>query len=274
MYNQDNLGIYDINVHDADNADNADNADADYFNNSANIQGASFMEYRNKFTTSGSNEHELLTKSSSPEVGSIIEAMDGTNSIDGYQTTAEQTLSADEDAFNALLSQYTTAYNSYISSTYMTNINNGIQPSATDSSNNTIKQANLQSLNNQLLNLATKIVGEISALKMNTYDNLRVSIEKKKESLIKSINELKSQHNNFNRVNSQFDVDSVDGGIETSTLHMNSVYLHYIVYFFIGVILIVFIFNISVNPEADTKKASFFIIALFSVYIISRWVNK
>lgn len=260
MYNQDNLGIYDNNE--------------DNDNNSANIQGASFMDYRKKFIQAGSDEHKLLTESSSPALGSIIEAMNATESVGGYKSAAEQTLSADEDAFNALLSQYTTAYNSYISSKYMTNASNGIKPSATDSSNNAVLEANLQSLNNRLLTLATTIVGEINALKTTTHSNLRVSIEKKQESLMQRINELKEQRGKFENINKHFDIDSIDGAIETSTLNMDAFYVHYIVYFFIGVLLLIFIFNISVNPEADTTRATFFIVALLSVYIISRYVNK
>jgi len=262
MFNQDNLGIYD---------NNDDNA-----NNSANIQGVSFMNYRNNVTKTGSNEHELLTKSSSPELGSIIEAMYETESIGGYESAAQQILSADEDAFNALLSQYSTAYNSYVShkNIIINNANNGNQPSTTDSENNAILEADLQVLNEQLLTLATKIVSQINELKTTTDSNLRVSIASKQDTLLKRIDELKAQRGNFEHVGKKYDVDSIDGEIETSTLHMNSVYLHYIVYFFIGIILIVFIFNVSVNPEADTTRATFFLAALFTVYIISRWVNN
>ena len=260
MYNQDNLGIYD---------NNDDNA-----NYSADMQGVSFMDYRKKFIKTGSDEHDLLTQTSSSTVGSIMEAMNGAESISGYQSTAEQILSADEDAFNALLSQYTTAYNSYISSTYMTNVKNGVAPSATDSSNNTLLKANLQSLNDRLLTLATTIAREIDALKRTTNTNLRVSIADKQAALIERIDELKAQRGQFEHINNNYDIDSMDGAVETTALNMDAFYLHYIVYFFIGVVLVVFIFNISVNPEADTKKATFFIAALFSVYIISRHINK
>ena len=260
MYDQDNLGIYDTN-----------NIDV---NDSANIQGVSFMDYRTKFTKSGSNEHELLTKSSSPKVGSIVEAMNGSNSVEGYQSAAQQTLSTDEAAFNVLISRYTTAYNNYISSTYMTKLNNGIAPSTTDSSNNDVIEDNLKKLNDELLILATKIVGQINSLKTNTDDVLRESIEIQKESLTRRIAELQTHRNNLNHTNTNFDRDSVDGAIETTTLNLDAFYVHFIVYLFIGAVLIVFIFNISVNPEANTTKATFFIVALFSVYIISRWVNK
>jgi hypothetical protein len=257
---QDNLGIYDDN-----------NID---YNNYADIQGVSFMDYRKTFTTAGSDEHKLLTESSSPTLGSIIEAMNETESVGGYKTAAEQTLSADEDAFNALLSQYTTAYNTYISSNYMTNAKNGIKPSPTDSSNNALQQANLQSLNERLLILAKTIVEQINNLKTTTHSNLRASIQEKQASLRQRIDKLKEQRNKIDNINNSFDVDSIDGAIETSSLNMDSFYLHYIVYFFIGIVLLVFIFNISVNPEANTTRATFFLAALFSVYIISRWVNK
>ena len=157
MYDQDNLGIYDNNE--------------DNINNSAEIQGVSFVDYRKKFTKAGSDEHKLLSESSSSVLGSIVEAMNGAESVRGYQTAAEKTLSADEDAFNALLSQYTTVYNNYISSKYITNAKNGIEPSDEDHANNVLLKDRLESLNNQLLSLATRIVGEINTLKTTTHSN-------------------------------------------------------------------------------------------------------
>jgi hypothetical protein len=262
MYNQDNLGIYDSNDYNT--------------NNSANIQGLSFMDYRKKFTITGSEQHELLTKTSSSTVGSIIEAMNANESIHGYRSEAEKILSADEDAFNALFSQYTTAYNNYVSSKniIMQNTSNGIVTCSRDSVDIELMEANLQALNEQLLALATKIVSQINNLKTTTHSDLRESILSKQDDLMNLIQNLKEQQGKLNNINKNYDVDSIDGAVETTKLNVDAFYLHFIVYFFIGVLLFVFIFNISINPEADTTKATFFIMTLLSVYIISRYVNK
>jgi len=248
--------------------------DLDIYNISLNAdteQGSSFLNYRKQYAKASGNNHDLLAESSSPELGSIIEAIDGTDSVSQYKSVIETALSKDQAAFNTLLTQYTTDYNSYISSAYITNAAKGIKPSVTDSSNNIIAKANLQSLNGKLIALAQTIISQINSLQ-TTDSTFKQKIKTQEASLIDYINKFKEQHQKFASIRT--DQDSLDGAIETSSLSMNSVYFHYIVYFFIGIILIVFIFNLSINPEADVMKASFFIIALSSIYIISRWVNK
>ena len=63
---------------------------------------------------------------------------------------------------------------------------------------------------------------------------------------------------------------NLDGSIETTQLMMTSQYYHYLVYFFISLTLLAFIFNIMVNPQADTKNAAFVVTALLLVYFITR----
>ena len=234
--------------------------DLDVYNiiNADTDQGSSFLNYKKKYN----NVHDLLAISSSPEVGSIVEALDGTDSISQYKSAKEQQLSADQATFNTLLSQYTTLYNTYIASIKT--------PLPTDSSNNVII-ANLQSKNTQLIQLAEKILGGINSIQ-TTSNTLNTSIQSKQAKLKDDLNKLQIQQSKMST--RKYDMDSVEGAIETTGLSMNSSFMQYIVYFFIGITLLVFIFNMTINPEADIMKASFFLIALCSVYIISRWVNK
>ena len=51
-------------------------------------------------------------------------------------------------------------------------------------------------------------------------------------------------------------------------------YYYYIAYFFTGLLMIALIFNMLINPEADTKKGMFLLVALTAVYVISRWKNN
>ena len=248
----DNLDIY-----------NSINADTD--------QGTSFLDYKKHYAKATGNSHDLLSVSSSPDVGSIIEAIDGTDSISSYNSATQRSLTANQTAFNTLLSQYTLVYNSYVSSNYMQNVNSGITLSATDSSNNLAIKANLQVLNSQLLALATTIVSEINSLK-TTNGTLRQEIQEQEKSLIRYMNQLSDQQNTLEQP--YYDNDSVDGAIETASLSMNSYFMQYLVYFFITVTLIVFLVNITINPKADMMKSALLLVALFAVYIISRWVNK
>jgi hypothetical protein len=236
-------------------------------------QGTSFLDYRIQYAKARGNNHDLLAESSSPGLGSIIEAIDGSDSISKYKSATQQSLTANQTAFDTLLTQYTTAYNSYVSSTYMTKVNTGVKPSVTDTSNNIVVQANLQALNSQLLALATTISREINSLRA-TDGTLRKNIQDQETSLFRYINELNEQQGILNNVKTSFDSDSVDGRIETTELTFDSYYLQYIVYFFISVTLIVFIFNITINPNADIMRSVFLLVALLAVYIISRWVNK
>jgi len=234
--------------------------DLDVYNiiNADTDQGSSFLNYKKKYN----NNHDLLAESSSSEVGSIVEALDGTDSISQYKSAKEKQLSADQATFNTLLSQYTTLYNTYIASIKT--------PLPTDSSNNVII-ANLRAKNTELIQLAEKILGGINSIQ-TTSNSLNTSIQSKQAKLKDELNKLQIHQSKMS--SRKYDMDSVDGVIETTSLSMNSSFMQYIVYFFIGITLLVFIFNMTINPEADIMKASFFLIALFSVYIISRWNNK
>jgi hypothetical protein len=237
--------------------------------NADTLQGITFLDYKKEYAKASGNTHSLLSVSSSPQLGSIIEALDGSDSLSSYQDAIQQSLSTNQAAFDSLLSQYTTAYANYIK-----DINTTSYYSTTDSSNNSVSELKLLDLNRELVNLAQKISTEIGQLQV-TDSSLREIIEYQQAKIYDYISELEYQQETISITDEEDynDMDSVDGQIETTELHVNSVYYHYIVYFFISITLIVFIFNIYSNPEADTMKAVFLLVALLGVYVISRWVN-
>lgn len=268
--NSDNglLGIYD------DAYDKAYDNDTIYETGINNInadteQGSSFLNYRNEYAKAKGNNHDLLAMTSSPNLGSIIEAIDGTDSLSSYKSAADTRLTTNQAAFNALLSTYSTAYNSYFSSPYITNAKK-TPPSVSesDSSNNTVIIAQLVALNQRLIESAQNIVGEMNTMSQTTNTNLNQRITSNQDRLRTVIDQLKNQYEQLNE--KKYDNDSIEGVIETTELDMNSDYIHYIVYFFIGITLIVSIFYISLNPNADIKKVIILLVALLLVYIISR----
>ena len=77
----------------------------------------------------------------------------------------------------------------------------------------------------------------------------------------------------FDKLNYKKDTKStLAGQLETSSLKMTSEYYQYLVYFILVVTLLAFIFNIMINPEANTKNAVFVVIALLLVYFITRTI--
>lgn len=239
--------------------------------NESDEQGIDFLDYRNK--NNSSMDINLIEQSSSPGIGSIIEAVDGQDSLTSYKSELQKKLSANQTLFQTKLSAYTTKYNTYISSAYITKLKNNSIPTVSDTSANILIVAELNTLNGELIALARTIIQDINGLNTNDI-SLRQQIQTKRAKLINYIEELEEQREYLSDYMQHYDTESVDGAIETSVLHMNSVYVHYIVYFFIGLTLIVFIFNITINPEADVMRSVFLLVALFAVYIISRWVNK
>ena len=252
-----NLGIYDANDNNTINDNNSIN---DNNINADTEQGNSFLGYKKEYANAKGNNHDLLAVSSSSNLGSIVEALSGTDSVNQHQDVNQQSISASQAAFNTLLSKYTTAYNNYISSSA--------------DSNNTVAEINLLKLNNELITMAENIViNELSQMKVSD-SSLRKSIDEKQKNLTDYISQLQVQKQQLTQLHKNNDADSIDGSIETTSLSMSSAYVHYLVYFFVGILLIVFIFNLSINPNADVMQSVFLLVALLAVYVISRWVNN
>ena len=237
-------------------------SDLDTYNtiNADTEQGSTFLEYKQKYATASGNKHDLLAVSSSLGLDSIVEALDGSDSISKYKSAMQKNLAANQAVFNTLLSQYSTAYNNYIS-----NLKN--------SSNNSEEEAKLRILNAELVTMAQTIVSEMNSIQTSDH-TLRESTGETQKKLLDLVYQLKQEKDKMNSFNKKNDMDSIDGTLETTSLSMNSIYYHYIVYFFVGLTLIVFIFYMSMNPNADPMRAIFLLVGLFAVYIISRWVNK
>ena len=97
MFN--NLGIYNRQVH------------SDF--NKHIEQGIQFKHYGQKYHQE--NEHKLLEETSSPQWGSIIEALTGSDSTQQSATASTSQLSTDQANLNKLVSAYSTLYNTYTS---------------------------------------------------------------------------------------------------------------------------------------------------------------
>jgi hypothetical protein len=224
-------------------------------------QGTTFINYRKKYEIAGGNDHSLLSVSSSPELGSIVEAYASRDSLLYRPSTLEQAMTTDNSAFNTKLSQYITAYNAYVLV-------------ATDNSGSTVAaKANLTTLNTQLIALAQQIVGKMTAEQTVGSANNQ-QLRDRETNLIALIQELQEQQAKISNINNSYDNDSIEGNIEYTTLNTNSMYYYYIAYFFTGLLMIALIFNMLINPEADTKKGMFLLVALTAVYVISRWKNN
>jgi len=236
--------------------------DLDVYNSILNedtTQGASFLEYKKKYGANSSNNHELLNETSGPGLGSIMEGLD---SLPAYKPDIQTQLSADEAAFNILLVQYSTAY-----TTYIANLNTG-KASSADNSGNLLQVNNLYS---QLITKANAIKTGLSQLNLPDYNNRLSQTARDKQAAINTaIQQFQAKQETISNIKAQYDSDSADGALETTGLTMDSHYIHYLVYFFIGIVLLVFIFNIAMKPDADVTKSIFFLVALFAVYIISR----
>ena len=108
-----------------------------------------------------------------------------------------------------------------------------------------------------------------SSLDSTTGPNLMASLANNQDKLngyLKALEEQKAAGTDENR----YDETTISGAIETTGLNMNSMYYHYIVYFFISITLISFTFNILVNPNANVMNAIIVVGALFLIYFIMR----
>jgi hypothetical protein len=74
-------------------------------------QGIQFKEYGKKYNRE--NEHKLLEDSSSPQWGSIVEALTGMDSTQQPASASTSPLSAEQESLNKLISEYSTLYKTY-----------------------------------------------------------------------------------------------------------------------------------------------------------------
>jgi hypothetical protein len=86
-----------------------------------------------------------------------------------------------------------------------------------------------------------------------------------------NLNSLNEHKKKLNEMTGKYDLESINGAMETTELNMNSMYYHAFVYMLIALTLFAYIFNLMVNPNASVLNAIFVLGALFMVYIISRY---
>ena len=76
-------------------------------------QGIQFKDYGKKY--SKENEHKFLEDSSSPQWGSLVEALTAPDSTQQPATASASQLSADQTSLNKLITDYSTLYKMYTS---------------------------------------------------------------------------------------------------------------------------------------------------------------
>ena len=211
--------------------------------------GMQFIKFKNTMNTD--NEFSFLQNSSSPEYGSIIEALEGHESTQTTTPSDSTPVTAEEESFKILMSEYSTLYMSYIETM--------LSKDPSDVSRREM-EAELNTRKNALLDMATIIMNNIRASSSSTSsmnaENLQNAMNELNEKTVQNIN--------------TYDENTISGKIETTKLNMTSMYYHYIVYFFICVILISFTFNIFINQNADVMNAIIVVGALLLVFLISK----
>jgi hypothetical protein len=254
----DNLGVYNNNY-------SYDGSEPMYDNNNHIEQGVNFMKYSKLYDTARGNKHSLLFETSSPNIGSIAEAFQGSEeSVYANSVVIRRAISDDETEFNALLSEYSTLYNTYTTSLLKTN------PTATDLAQRKVMEEQLRSKSLRLAVLANSIQTNIYELS-KLGEQPGSDVVAKNAYILRVINEISKQKNDTeNKI--YYDTNTVDGKIETSTLNTNSIQLNYIIYFILAITIIAFTINIILNPNADVTTAIYVVSALIVIYIFSRWV--
>lgn len=243
-----NLGIYNRHMF---------NENVGYELNQHIEQGIQLKKYGRKYYNE--NQHTLLADSSSPEWGSIVEAFDGDDSIQKKKSVEGMTTQSNTE-FNNLVSDYATAHKTYASTMI------GRKP-PTDA----IRIAMESSLADQRNTIIANSNQFQASINSNSGENLMTSLANNQDKLNGYLTEIEQQQIADAITNkNKYDDISIAGAIETTSLNMNSMYYHYLVYFFISITLIAFTFNMIVNPNADVMKAIIVLGALILVYIITR----
>lgn len=216
-------------------------------------QGIQFKEFERK--TSRDNQYNFLEDTSSPNLGSIVEALTGTDSTQQTAAvTSTSQLSTGQIELNKLISEYSTLYKTYVS----TMINKG----STDIARVKIEKE-LSDKQKTLVEVSNKLNGVMTGA------NAGAGANAANAAALAQASNLASIAATTKRV-AAFDYNTLSGKIETSDLSMTSMYFHYLVYFLISLTLIAFTFNILVNPKANTMSAIIVVAGLIVIYIIAR----
>ena len=239
-------------------------------------QGIEFKDYGKKY--SRENEHKLLEDSSSPQWGSIVEALTAMDSTQQPASASNSQLSAEQIRLNKLISDYSTLYKTYTStminkpSTDADRLKMEAELAAKQRAlvldREKIKE-DVEAQNNALIAASIQI-GEDIANNSNKRAELNTILAANQDKLGGDLIKLAQQQKDMAMASGKYDHNTISGAIETTTLNMTSMYYHYLVYFLISLTLIAFTFNLLVNPNADTMSAIIVVSAIVLIYIIAR----
>jgi hypothetical protein len=223
-------------------------------------QGKTFNGYVKKYETISNNAHPYLNLSS--EYSSIVEALNGEDSIKKMTDDIKANISKYETEYNQILSEYSTKYKLFTTS--VLSVSSTKKLSNSEILTNDAIVADLRNKNARLLTLAGLIIADLDKLKLNTTNT---SITEKYQSLIYSINQLRIEREKMNNV--QYDEDSILGSLETTELTYKSNYAHYLVFFIVAMTLVGYIFFIYFNPEMNILELLYVVGGLLIVYVLS-----
>ena len=230
-----------------------------------NVHFEQGIEFKRLANDKKDNDYIFLQETSSPEVGSIIEALSRHDSANPSTEITLTKLSQDEATFNNLISAYTTLHRTYTS----TMLNKA--PTATD---RIAMETDLANKKAQIIAAANAIKSSMLSVKVaNETDLTYLAASLPFEHSI-SMGGLAEYNSAIMRKKNRYDDNTINGKIETTELNMTSMHYHLIVYFFIVITLIAFTFNLMTNPNASELNAIFVVGALFIVFYISqKFVN-
>ena len=239
-------------------------------------QGIQFKDYGKKYYRE--NEHKLLEASSSPEWGSIVEALTGVESTQQPASASNAQLTAEQENLNKLISEYSALYKTYTSTM--------INKSSTDKDRVKI-EAELAAKQAELVNNRLKMETELAAqqdtliaMSRKINDDYLINQSKKEkidtmmaanqQEMGLNLSKLAEQQKNLAAATGKYDENTIAGATETTTLRMISMYYHYLVYFLISLTLIAFTFNILINPNANVMSAIVVVSTIVVIYIVAR----
>lgn len=240
-------------------------------------QGIQFKDYGKKYNRE--NEHKFLEESSSPQWGSIVEALTATDSTQQPSTSSTSQLSADQISLNKLISDYSTLYKTYTSTMLIKPSTDAerirmeaeLKKKQTELVENRLKmEVELAAQHDALIDAARKINNDY-IINHNNQEKIDTMMEVNQDKLYGNLSKLAQEQKDLAMATNKYDYNTVSGAIETTTLRMTSMYYHYLVYFLISLTLIAFTFNILVNPNADVTRAIIVVSAIVIIYIIARY---
>ena len=234
-------------------------------------QGTDFMNYRKLTDNNEKNKYSLLFASSSPELDSIVEAFrdgDDSTQLRYSRDTIDRELSENQRKFNSLLTSYATAYKTYNASLL------NKKPTEDDLEQRARMENHLNRIYRDLTTLAITIKNDINKLNATTqrigrddkYDSTKIHRD-----IMSKMNELTAQRKKMED-RPRYHQATINGKLETTNLNTTSIEAHYIVYFIVTITIIAYVFYIALSPNADVIHATYVVIALVVVYVVSRWV--